>query len=158
MENTLRIGWASADITPDRPVYLAGQMYVRVSKFVHDPITASALVMDNGDQQAVFVSMDTVAVPDFLTAEIRRRLAKRKGPAPDKVSLCATHTHTSSRFSVVGNETLARYMGSDRLETPEAPENILCGEEGRQYLSDRIECLIMDAWEEAPARRRIMPW
>ena len=102
-------------------------MYVRVSKFVHDPITASALVMDNGDQQAVFVSMDTVAVPDFLTAEIRRRLAKRKGPAPDKVSLCATHTHTSSRFSVVGNETLARYMGSDRLETPEAPENILCG-------------------------------
>ena len=147
MENTLRIGWASADITPDRPVYLAGQMYVRVSKFVHDPITASALVMDNGDQQAVFVSMDTVAVPDFLTAEIRRRLAKRKGPAPDKVSLCATHTHTSSRFSVVGNETLARYMGSDRLETPEAPENILCGEEGRQYLSDRIECLIMDAWE-----------
>lgn len=143
----MRIGWAAADITPDRPVYLAGQLYVRVSRYVHDPITASALALDNGDQQAVFVSMDTVAVPDFLTAEIRCRLAERKGPDPDRVSLCATHTHTSSRFSVVGNETLVRYMGSDKIDTPEAPENILCGEEGRQYLADRIESLIMDAWE-----------
>ena len=143
----MRIGWASMDITPDRPVYLAGQMYVRVSRFVHDPITASALVLENGGEQAVFVSMDTVAVPDFLMAEIRCRLAEREGPDPDKVSLCATHTHTSSRFSVVGNETLARYMGSGTIEAPEAPANILCGEEGKKYLADRIECLIMDAWE-----------
>lgn len=147
MERKMRIGWACTDITPARPVYLAGQMYVRVSRYVHDPITASAIALENGEEQAVFVSMDTVAVPDFLTDEIRRRLADKDGPDPDKVSLCATHTHTSSRFSVVGNETLIRHMGRDRIEEPKAPDNILCGEEGKNYLAERIERLIMDAWE-----------
>ena len=143
MERKMRIGWAYTDITPDRPVYLAGQMYVRVSRYVHDPITASAIALENGEEQAVFVSMDTVAVPDFLTGEIRRRLADKGGPNPDRVSLCATHTHTSSRFSVVGNETLIRHMGRDRIEEPKAPDNILCGEEGKNYLAERIERLIL---------------
>ena len=103
-----------------------------MSRFVHDSITASALVLENGGEQAVFVSMDTVAVPDFLMAEIRCRLAEREGPDPDKVSLCATHTHTSSRFSVVGNETLARYMGSGTIgSSGGSRRSILCGEEGK---------------------------
>jgi len=43
-----KIGWASVSITPDMPVILCGQMYDRVSRYVHDPITATALAIDNG--------------------------------------------------------------------------------------------------------------
>ncbi len=44
----LLVGWASASITPDRPVALSGQFHTRVSQSVHDPITATALALDNG--------------------------------------------------------------------------------------------------------------
>jgi hypothetical protein len=44
----LKLGWATVDITPDRPIFLAGQMYTRVSQYVQDPITATALVVENG--------------------------------------------------------------------------------------------------------------
>ena len=33
----LLIGWASKDITPEKPVALEGQFRVRISKYVHDP-------------------------------------------------------------------------------------------------------------------------
>ena len=47
----VNIGWAQTDITPDRPVYVIGQLYSRISSYVHDPITATCLVLENGDEQ-----------------------------------------------------------------------------------------------------------
>ncbi|NLE20945.1 MAG: hypothetical protein GX623_09040, partial [Clostridiales bacterium] len=44
----IKIGWASVSITPDRPVLMLGQMYHRVSEYVRDPLTATALALDNG--------------------------------------------------------------------------------------------------------------
>ena len=45
----LRIGWASADLTPQRAVQVSGQFHVRVSEGVRDPITATALALSSGD-------------------------------------------------------------------------------------------------------------
>ncbi|MHC4527814.1 MAG: hypothetical protein ACYS29_08050, partial [Planctomycetota bacterium] len=42
-EQTLYVGWASADITPRRPVALVGQMSKRISQSVLDPLTATVL-------------------------------------------------------------------------------------------------------------------
>lgn len=143
----MKIGWAFTDITPQRPVYLSGQLYVRVSRYVHDPVTASALALEDGEEQAVFVSMDMVAVPDYLMEAVRKGLGGKEGPDPDKVSICVTHTHNSSRFGVAGNEGTLRYMGRERVEIPEAPRNILWGEEARKFLTEKILGVILDAWE-----------
>ena len=62
-QKPLLIGWAWANITPDQPIYLAGQLYGRVSQYVHDPITATALVIRQADEQVVMVSADMVSVP-----------------------------------------------------------------------------------------------
>ena len=43
----LRIGWASADLTPEDPVVLTGFSRARVSEGVLDPITATALVIES---------------------------------------------------------------------------------------------------------------
>lgn len=43
MNRQLQIGWAQTDITPDRPVYVIGQLYSWISSYVHDPITATCL-------------------------------------------------------------------------------------------------------------------
>ena len=59
----MKIGWAQADITPSRPIIMEGQMYMRVSQYIHDPLTATALALDNGEEQAVFVSGDMTMYP-----------------------------------------------------------------------------------------------
>ena len=56
--NGLLIGWASRDITPDRPVNLCGQFHMRISKEVLDPVTATALSITSGTEALVWVSCD----------------------------------------------------------------------------------------------------
>ncbi|MCI8853791.1 MAG: hypothetical protein HFI32_09870, partial [Lachnospiraceae bacterium] len=64
MKNSkLKIGWAQCSITPNGPVLMEGQMYQRTSRYVHDPITATVLALDNGGVQAILVSMDMTEIP-----------------------------------------------------------------------------------------------
>ena len=48
----LRLGWGSADLTPDRPAVIAGYSRARVSEGVLDPVTATALVIESGSLAA----------------------------------------------------------------------------------------------------------
>ena len=70
----LKIGWVQADITPSEPTMIAGQFYVRIAEGVLDPITATALVLDEGGTHVVFVSCDLVAISDELRAAVAARL------------------------------------------------------------------------------------
>ncbi len=96
----LQIGWASADLTPDQPVQLAGQFYARVSEGVLDPITATALALSCGEgslaQAVVLVSCDLVAIPESLLSAVRARIVELVPTLdPQSVVLNATHTHTA---------------------------------------------------------------
>lgn len=92
---SLKIGWAQADITPAQTVQVCGQFHSRISEGVHDPLTATALVLDGGDDYAVMVSCDIVFISDTLLDAVRANVAKMvKDIDPQKVVLNATHTHT----------------------------------------------------------------
>ena len=55
-DGPLLVGWAARDITPDRPVNLAGQLYARVTDQVLDPLTVTALaLLDSSFSQAVII-------------------------------------------------------------------------------------------------------
>jgi len=92
----LHVGWATQDVTPDRPVMLRGQFHVRISESVHDPITVTALALESKGEQCVMVSADLATIPEDLLAGVRRRL-KTLAPdlSPEKVFISATHTHTA---------------------------------------------------------------
>ncbi len=92
----LEIGWAKCSITPDKPVMLCGQMHVRVSEGVENPIIVTALALENDGQSVIFVACDLVHITEELLAETRERL-KILQPAfdPSCLILHATHTHTS---------------------------------------------------------------
>ena len=72
-EIKLLIGWASRDITPERPVALQGQFHVRISKRVNDPITATALAIESVDnnEQAIMVSCDIVGIDAGIQNRLR---------------------------------------------------------------------------------------
>ncbi|HLF95335.1 MAG TPA: hypothetical protein VJB14_17845, partial [Planctomycetota bacterium] len=97
----LHVGWASRDITPDRPVALAGQFHKRISKGVKARLSVTALAIEtrSGDDavdQAILVSCDLVAIRDGIQARLRKLLdGKLAGFDSRKLLLSATHTHTA---------------------------------------------------------------
>ena len=94
--NGLAIGWASRDVTPDRPVILRGQFHVRISQSVHDPVTVTALALQSGSEQCVMVSADRVGIPTPLLEGVRARATQAVPELkPESIFISATHTHTA---------------------------------------------------------------
>ena len=146
MNKQINIGWAQTDITPDRPIYVIGQLYSRISSYVHDPITATCLVLENGDEQMTMISCDMGGVP---TMHLDNILSRVNVPELDKkrVVFSATHTHNSTYFGP--NTTLEVYFKSvlgDLCPEMEEPENILKDEELGEFFIERMVALIEDAW------------
>lgn len=144
----IRIGWAQTSITPDRPVYNGGQIYPRVSKYVHDPLTATALALDNGSAQAILVSLDLMCCPTpEVTNRIRERLSALEGFDPKYLSLSVTHTHNSLHpVPFLFQEDALKLLGEERIQMPETPEDLLAGEEMNAFLIDRVARAAEEAW------------
>lgn len=147
MSKQINIGWAQTDITPDRPVYVIGQLYSRISSYVHDPLTATCLVLENSETQMILVSGDIPGVP---TMHIDSILSRVNAPGLDKskVVFNAIHTHNSTMYSQ--NTTYEVYFKSvlgDLCPPVEEPDNILKDEELAEFFVEKIAALIQDAWE-----------
>ena len=109
----LYIGWSTADITPEKPVALTGQLHKRISDSVQDRLTATVLALETiGDdgqkEQAVMVSCDLL----FIRGNTQKKLqdavaAKVPGLDVSKVFLNATHTHTGP--GLIDGEFLGLY-------------------------------------------------
>lgn len=141
----LRVGAASASITPDRPVALDGQMHTRISRGVDNEVTANALALESRDgdavvDQAVLVSCDLVAIAQ-PTLDRVRELVKNRLPDldPQKIVLSATHTHT------------APVVLEDKYQIPE--EGVMRPAEYAEFLAGQITDAVARAWESRkPAR------
>jgi len=91
----IRIGWSQQDITPSRPVFLSGQFHARVSEGVADPIYATAMAIDNGQDHVIFISLDLVGFQDDAVSLISQKLADVEGLDGRKIVVNATHTHAA---------------------------------------------------------------
>jgi sugar phosphate isomerase/epimerase len=136
----LYAGWSQKDITPAGAVALDGQMKLRVSKSVLDPITCTALAIETrcgGEslEQTVMVSCDVVSIREPLLAELDKRKAyiesKAKGIDTAKIFLNATHTHTAP----VMNE--GKYA---------IPADIIQPGEYCRFMADKVAEAVIEAW------------
>lgn len=87
----LRVGFAEVDVTPElgkKPVYLAGFGQNRKATKVHDPITARAVFLAEGDTRVAMVSVDVVGLFLPSVERVRERL-----PGFTYVLVSATHNH-----------------------------------------------------------------
>ena len=85
----LRAGVARRRITPPRGIFLIGYGdRAKGNIGVHDDLTATTLVLDDGAQHLALVSLDLLAINEFIVDRIRARLA------PTEVLLCCSHTHS----------------------------------------------------------------
>ena len=94
MSKHIQIGWGKRSLAPDFPVPIPGQMYLRVSIGTFTPVLASAVVIENGDDQVIFVSCDMISVdPDVLLKVQALLKAEEPGIDGTKLIINATHTH-----------------------------------------------------------------
>lgn len=141
------IGWASIDITPDRPVFVAGQMYPRISTVVLEPLTATAVVFEQEGEQFTLLSADVVNFNVDVIRRVRDKLAGVQGLDPMRVAFCATHTHNSMRCAQDPHLVNSRrFLGEDRGIPWNPPENILYGDEEAEFVAARLAVAIEEAW------------
>ena len=137
----MQIGWASTDITPERPVVLHGQFHARISQRVNDPLLATALALDAGagGDHAVLVSCARVGIPWEILRRVREALAPRLPDlAPRNVILSATHTHTAPEIE-------------EGAYPPQGPEVMTPTEYAGQFVEGVADCVVR-AWQSrAPA-------
>lgn len=138
----LQIGWAQADITPEETVLICGQFYARLSEKVLDPVTATALVLSSGDEHAVLVSCDLIAVPDPFRDAVRDRLRDVDVLDPQKVALSGTHTHTGPevRLPSWASGIPARDLGIE-LKQP-----VMDVDAYQTWAAERIAAAVRQAW------------
>jgi Neutral/alkaline non-lysosomal ceramidase, N-terminal len=100
-EPFLQVGAARTDITPTWSVKLGGygayffsENTCRWSEGVHDPLQASALVLDDGLSDPVFIiNLDVVGIVITDTLVIQQRIADRLGVDGARVIIASTHSH-----------------------------------------------------------------
>ena len=85
-------GVGRAEITPPAGTPLGGYgaRKGRPSTGAHDPLFAKALVLDDGTTRVAIVTTDLVGT----NAEMKRRVSERTGIPPERLLLCASHTHS----------------------------------------------------------------
>jgi hypothetical protein len=153
----LKLGWASADITPDRPVVITGGSAARVSEGVSDHIFATALAVestrDNGpSEMVILVSLDLVGVTDILCSRVQD-LVRKATPAvaADKIILNATHTHTAPDQGTAPD--LEKMHSQYGIKVPVAwakwgiDLGVMSAEEYVEFAAARIAGAISQAWK-----------
>jgi hypothetical protein len=142
--SSLKIGWAEVDITPEElPVCIAGQFHARISEGITDPLKATALVLDTGEDHVVFVTVDTVSISEPLWQAVRD-LLNEQGLDPQKVVLNATHTHEAPLNRLVSNGSYRPWNEADpnlKLDTSNATEYV-------EFASKQIASAVQKAWQQ----------
>ena len=155
--NKIKIGWSQVSILPDgRKVDLVGQFYERISDKVETPIYVTAMALECGGDQAIFVGCDLVSTSRSLLNEVRAYLPDDCGFDKSKLMISAIHTHTapgyagrSDSFGGSALKALEKYKPEHVEYVPlvhDDDPNILRGEEARQFLVERIAKAALEAW------------
>lgn len=94
----LRAGVARVDITPPvgTPLGGYGARKGRPSTGVHDPLTATALVLSDGRETVALCAADMVLMPSSLFDDVARLVRARAGIPRDHLLLSASHSHAAS--------------------------------------------------------------
>jgi hypothetical protein len=146
--NELKIGWASRDVTTDEPINIPGQFHMRISRGITDPLTVSTLVVDNGADLVVFLSVDCVVIRSGLLDEVRAKVRELDPAIPaEKILMNATHTHTgASHYADVGRLSTNNMSTALTGEVPHGGVEIASSDEYRHFLAGQAAEAICEAY------------
>lgn len=90
----LRAGAAKVDITPDKPIQMAGYgSRKELSEGIHDPLSARAIAFEQDDRRLVLISCDLIGWYGEAAEILRKAIIEACGIQPSDLFLAAIHTH-----------------------------------------------------------------
>ncbi|WP_018616956.1 neutral/alkaline non-lysosomal ceramidase N-terminal domain-containing protein [Segetibacter koreensis] len=93
---TMDIGVARVDITPEGPIRLAGYGARPKSEStgVLQRLSAKAIAFGSDAQHpSILITVDLVGIPARITQELVEQISKKAGIEPAQIAICASHTH-----------------------------------------------------------------
>ncbi len=118
-KDTLRAGWAAANITPQKPAHLMGYGYKGDYTHVHDSVFVRTVVFSKGGKKVAFISYDFMMVHPALAAAVRQATELL---GIDYFYFTAIHTHHSyggwatglggQMIAGIYNEDLVQYIAT----------------------------------------------
>jgi hypothetical protein len=110
---------------------------------VNDPLTVTALALESGDGQVVFVSMDLCSVDDEVLSGSREILRKRLPDFdPLKMIVSATHTHTAPFTGSAGLQKEEDYIEAIRTRYPD----YISIDQYTQMVVEAVVSAVCEAW------------
>jgi len=130
---TIPVGVAKIDITPETPVRMYGYASRKTeSEGVAGPLKASALVLgaDSEAGPAVMLTVDCGSVPQLLFMKLLGRLVSEAGIQPERFVLCHSHCHSGPNLK-----------GMDDMQGQEKQHL----EQYAELLLERLEAVVLQA-------------
>ena len=164
--SNIKIGWAERDVTTYGPAYIPGTFIMRISEGVIDPLSTTALVVDSGDDMAIFLAIDCVVIRSFLLDEIRGKVTRRNPQIPVmKILANSTHAHTTPSHYYDGGklddsikemghtdeeiqELIDKYIPASLIGVPRDGMEIESSDEYRDFLSNQAADAICEAYDK----------
>ncbi|MGD8786061.1 MAG: neutral/alkaline non-lysosomal ceramidase N-terminal domain-containing protein, partial [Phycisphaerales bacterium] len=97
----LQAGTAKVDITPEKPVKMAGYASRKeLSTGVHDPLSARAIAFENNGKRLVLVSADIIGFYGKTGNHLRNVILDEFQLEPSELFLSAIHTHSGPIMTI----------------------------------------------------------
>jgi neutral ceramidase len=145
-ETQLHAGVARELVSPPRGIYLIGYAdRTKGNAGVHDDLTATALVLDDGQQRLALVACDMLCLNEFIVDRVRTAVGRKT-----QVVICCSHTHAGPIAYAGHNSSRARRAYMDALveliaravsqaEGTLAPARLACGQAEADIAVNRRE-------------------
>ena len=92
----MKVGFSVVDITPEFGIYLTGYgCPERLAKELHSPLTATAMVLQDGEKSAAVIGFDWCVIDWELTQDIRHAVFEKTEIPEQNILLCCSHTHSA---------------------------------------------------------------
>jgi len=139
MKKRLLAGAAIIDVTPQKAMFLHGYPHIeRTSEGTHDPLYASAMIIDNGDFQIGFCAVDVIFITKEISTEVRKRVQKATGIPGENLMISASHTHSGP------------VIFSDIFYDPVVPK---ADQAYIEYLIDKLVQVYIEAYQNKKASK-----
>lgn len=94
--NQLHAGVSRSSLTVPLGIYQIGYGDRSLGcRGIHDPLTATALYLDDGSVQLLIIALDMLALNEQIVLRVRQRISRQLGLPAEQVMICCSHTHSA---------------------------------------------------------------
>ena len=101
MKNTLKVGFARVDITPELGIEITGYYKKRIADGVLDNLEVNCVTVSDGKNTAALVSVDHCGINQVFTNKFRAYASETTGIPVEGIFIHSTHTHTGPKLPPV---------------------------------------------------------